>query len=131
MPGETHSLSDIFSAERTVMSARRTLMSWVRTALSLISFGFTIYKFLEATTGDTPLGLLKLQNPRRIGLTLIALGTLSVLMGTIEYFETIKFLNELSARKYKAMNYSLFLGLMIGLLGLFLFVTILTHTEVF
>ncbi len=131
MPGESATLSDILSAERTVMSARRTLMAWVRTALSLISFGFTIYKFLEATTADIPLGPLKMQSPRRIGLTLIALGTLSVFMGTVEYFETIKHLNELSARDYKATNYAFFLGLMIGILGLFLFVTILTHTEVF
>ena len=30
------------------MAADRTLMAWIRTTLSMISFGFTIYKFLQA-----------------------------------------------------------------------------------
>ena len=29
------------------MAADRTLMGWLQTALSMISFGFTIYKFLQ------------------------------------------------------------------------------------
>ena len=41
--------------DRTVMALERTLMGWIRTSLSLISFGFTIFKFLEALHkgGDT------------------------------------------------------------------------------
>ena len=38
------------AGDRTVMAADRTLMAWIRTALSMISFGFTIYKFLHAFT---------------------------------------------------------------------------------
>ena len=34
--------------ERTILAADRTLMAWIRTTLSMISFGFTIYKFLQA-----------------------------------------------------------------------------------
>lgn len=119
------------SIERTVMAANRTLMAWVRTALSLISFGFTIYKFLEAATSGKVLGPLSVDNPRRIGLTLIALGTASVAMGALEYFATLKHLSSMSARAYKPLNYAFFLGVAIGLLGLFLFITILTNTEVF
>ena len=33
---------------RTILAADRTLMAWIRTTLSMISFGFTIYKFLQA-----------------------------------------------------------------------------------
>jgi len=33
--------------ERTMMAAERTIMAWTRTSISLISFGFTIYKFLQ------------------------------------------------------------------------------------
>ena len=33
---------------RTIMAADRTLMAWIRTSLSMLSFGFTIYKFLQA-----------------------------------------------------------------------------------
>lgn len=124
------------AVERTVMAANRTLMAWVRTALSLISFGFTIYKFLQAATSGAiaegaKLNLLKVQGPRRLGLLLIALGTASVLMGAVEYFSTIRSLNKLSANRRNPVNFSFVLGLIIGLLGLFLFVTIVTNREVF
>ena len=39
--------SNELAIERTIMAAERTLMSWTRTSISLISFGFTIYKFLQ------------------------------------------------------------------------------------
>jgi len=121
---------------RTVMAASRTMMAWVRTALSLISFGFTIYKFLQAATAGAQaegakLTLLGGQGPRRMGLFLIALGVVSVVLGSIEYYQTVKRLNTLSATPYRAINFSLIVGLLIGLLGLFLFITIVTHTEVF
>ncbi len=118
--------------DRTVMAANRTLMAWVRTGLSLISFGFTIYKFLQASIGNAPMGLMKVPHgPRRLGLMLIALGTISVVMGAVEYYETIKGLNKLSDHPRKAFNFSFMMGLLIGLLGLFLFITIAAHKEVF
>ena len=40
-------LTDILALDRNKLAAERTLMAWVRTALSMISFGFTIYKFLQ------------------------------------------------------------------------------------
>jgi putative membrane protein len=119
------------AVDRTVMAAGRTLMAWVRTALSMISFGFTIYKFMQAATKGAEVGLLKAEGPRRLGLFLIALGVVSVILGSIEYYQTVKRMNKLSATHYKAVNFSFIVGVLIGLLGLFLFITILTHTEVF
>ena len=40
-------LNDILALDRNKLAAERTLMAWIRTALSMISFGFTIYKFLQ------------------------------------------------------------------------------------
>lgn len=122
------------AVDRTVMAANRTLMAWVRTAVSLISFGFTIYKFLQAAiTGveGAKLALIRVQGPRRLGLTLIALGTMSVILGATEYFGTVKRLNRQSATPLRALNFSFILGMIIGLLGLFLFITILINREVF
>ena len=124
------------AVDRTVMAANRTLMAWVRTALSLISFGFTIYKFLQAATAGAhaegmKLTLLRVEGPRRLGLFLIALGTVAVIMGGIEYFGTVKRLNKQSAGRYNPLNFSFIVGIIIGLLGLFLFITIVTNTEVF
>jgi putative membrane protein len=119
------------AADRTVMGAARTLMAWVRTALSMISFGFTIYKFMQAATKGAEVGLLKSEGPRRLGLFLIALGVMSVVFGSIEYYQTVKRLNAQCATSYKAINFSFIMGMLIGLLGLFLFITILVHKEVF
>ena len=124
------------AVERTLMAANRTLMAWVRTALSLISFGFTIYKFLQAATAGAhaegaKLALLHPHGPRRLGLFLIALGVTSVMLGSIEYFQTVIKLNKQSATPHRALNFSFIMGILIGLLGLFLLITILTNTEVF
>jgi putative membrane protein len=119
------------AVDRTVMAAGRTLMAWVRTALSMISFGFTIYKFLDAAAGGEAVGMLKADGPRRLGLFLIALGVISVILGSVEYFQTVKRLDALSATSYRPLNFQFIMGVLIGLLGLFLFITIVTHTEVF
>jgi putative membrane protein len=76
------------ATDRTVMAADRSLMAWVRTGLSMISFGFTIYKILEGfqESGKVhPDGL----SPKNVGLLLIGLGSLSIIMGTIEYWQRI------------------------------------------
>lgn len=119
------------AVERTVMAAGRTLMAWVRTALSMISFGFTIYKFLDAAAQGNAVGMLKADGPRRLGLFLIALGVISVILGSVEYFHTIKRLDAMSEASYRPLNFSFIVGVLIGLLGLFLFITIVTHREVF
>jgi putative membrane protein len=115
------------------MAADRTLMAWVRTGLSLIGFGFTIYKFLQAATenASAQIVLMHVQGPRRLGLLLIALGTLSVAIGAVEHFLTVKRLNELFFVKHKPFTFSFFVGMVVGLLGLFLFITILVNKEVF
>jgi putative membrane protein len=74
-------------AIRTVMAADRTLMAWIRTALSLLSFSFTIYKFLEAAGAATGPHL---KNPQRVGLFLAGVGTLSMILGVVSYWATLK-----------------------------------------
>ena len=116
--------------ERTAMASNRTLMAWIRTGLSLISFGFTIYKILQSSLIEKQIAL-QSNSPRRVGLFLIALGTLSLIFGAIEYFQTLKRLDHLSRRSYKPFNYALFVAAVLALLGIFLFITIVFHREVF
>src|SRR5579862_3174215 len=75
-------------ALRTIMAADRTLMAWIRTSLSMLSFGFTIYKFLEGAVQnkvvDHP------RSPQEVGLLLAGLGTLSMLLGVFSYWVTLK-----------------------------------------
>lgn len=74
---------------RTVMAADRTLMAWVRTALSMISFGFTIYKFLETAASGGQLQQHP-ESPQRVGLFLCGMGVMSLALGVISYWATLK-----------------------------------------
>jgi putative membrane protein len=77
------------AVSRTMMAADRSLMAWIRTALSMISFGFTIYKILQGFQ-ESGSKLPAEHTPRNIGLFLIGLGTASMVMGTIAYWQTFK-----------------------------------------
>ena len=68
-------MTDILALDRTRMAAERTLMAWVRTALSMISFGFTMYKFLQVLQEQSTLPVIRPQTPRDVGLTLTGIGT--------------------------------------------------------
>lgn len=67
--------------DRTRLAHERTMMAWIRTAVSLISFGFTIYKFLDSfKSGSAAVqGALA---PRTFALCMIGIG-LFVLAGSV------------------------------------------------
>ena len=71
--------------ERTVMAAERTLMSWTRTSISLISFGFTIYKFLGNMQAEGKVVIRDPEGPRNFGMALIAIGIFALLISSIQY----------------------------------------------
>src|SRR6187399_1523572 len=75
-------------AMRTIMAADRTLMAWVRTSLSMLSFGFTIYKFLEAMAEGNHIAAS--HGPQRVGLFLAGMGTAAMVLGTLSYWATLK-----------------------------------------
>jgi putative membrane protein len=81
------------SVINTVMACDRTLMSWIRTALSMLSFGFTIYKFLESLAQQGHLA--RSESPQRVGLGLCAMGAVAILLGTYGYWTTLRDLNRI------------------------------------
>jgi putative membrane protein len=109
---------------RTVMAADRTLMAWVRTALSLLSFGFTIYKVLQGFAESGALGMSRGGSPRSVGLFLTGMGTLAMVMGTIEYWQTLKALQEL--RTFPLTRPPLIMAVLMSVTGTFLFFSIIT-----
>lgn len=114
------------AVDRTVMAADRSLMAWVRTGLSLISFGFTIYKFLEISR-EQLLGsgrnLTGISSPKLVGLFMIGIGILSIILGIIENVATVKILR--GRYQVKRVRYSLFMAIILTLFGFTVFMGIL------
>ncbi len=107
---------------RTLMATRPLpLMAWIRTALSMISFGFTIYKVLEGFT-EAGVHLAHPHSPRSVGLFLTGMGTVSMVMGTIEYWRSI-----VGLREYQPVSIwrpTFFVALVMACSGSFVFLSI-------
>jgi putative membrane protein len=109
---------------RTVMAADRTLMAWVRTGLSMISFGFTIYKTLQAFQAAGSI-LPDEHSPRNIGMFLTGLGTVSILLGTVEYWQALRDMHgEFGVRIWRP---AFVMALIMSASGLFLFLGIISR----
>src|SRR5688572_11007482 len=76
--------------ERTRFASERTLMAWIRTAVSLIGFGFGIPKFFSQLGQATDAKDATEDSPVRLGLMLIALGTLSLAAGMVQHIVLLR-----------------------------------------
>jgi putative membrane protein len=105
---------------RTIMAADRTLMAWIRTSLSMLSFGFTIYKFLETMAQQNAAP--HADSPQRVGLFLAGLGTAAMVLGTIGYWVTLRDLKR--AEEFRLGRPVLLMALIMSLCGIALFFSI-------
>jgi putative membrane protein len=110
-------------ATRTVLAADRTLMAWIRTSLSMLSFGFTIYKFLQAMAESNQIA--DSHSPQRIGLFLAAMGTFAMVIGTLGYWATLKELR--ASQAFRVRRPVLIIALLMSVAGLALFGSIWTR----
>jgi putative membrane protein len=116
--------SNDLACTRTVLAAERTLMAWVRTALSMISFGFTIFKFLHGLQEAGGIHLRRPDQPRGIGLFLTALGTASLIAGLIEYFQTMHRLERTRTR----LGATFYVACAVMALGAFVLVELISRS---
>jgi putative membrane protein len=109
------------AAIRTLMAADRTLMAWVRTSLALLSFSFTIYNIFEQlpVLANRPRANV---SGREAGLVLAGLGTFAVVAGTVEYWHTLKMLQQ--SQHFKLTRPALAMAFMMSFLGVALLVSI-------
>ncbi len=104
--------STVLALERTRAAYDRTLMAWMRTSTSMISFGFTLYKFLQIEMDRAPHPV-RLLGPREFALTMVVLGILSMLFGTVEHWENLRLLRTHGAEARWSKS-----GLIAGLVSL-------------
>src|SRR5262245_45845182 len=78
--------SNQLAVDRTRLAQERTLLAWVRTATGLITFGFSLYKFLQfqpetngAVVHDRLIG------PREFAIGAMALGLVALFLATWEH----------------------------------------------
>jgi putative membrane protein len=109
-------LADVLALERTRMAAERTLMGWIRTALSLISFGFTIFKFLEYTQEQGIRPLMRTHGgPLEVGFTLISIGVFALIIACVQHWQFKKKLEP--DQRHKPWDLAFIVAVLIGLLG--------------
>ena len=122
-------LNDILALDRNRLAAERTLMAWVRTALSMISFGFTIYKFLQVVQEQSTIPVLRANAPRNLGLVLTGMGTFVVVIASIQHWSYVK--NLRADKPYKPWDLSFTVACLIAILGALLFGSILIRSGPF
>ena len=108
---------------RTIMAADRTMMAWIRTSLSMLSFGFTIYKFLQTIASQ---GQMEHANsPQQVGLFLTGMGVAAIVLGTINYWVTLRELQRIE--KFRLGRPVLLMALVMSVAGVALFASIATR----
>ena len=124
MSGPELKAADILAVRRTRMASERTLMAWIRTAISMISFGFTIYKFLQYMVEQGALVRIQPQGPRNLGMTLITLGTLALLFAAIQHWRYVGGLLA-EAGERRRWDLALTMAALIVLMGLHVLVNVI------
>ena len=122
-------LVDMLALDRNKLAAERTLMAWVRTSLSMISFGFTIYKFLQVIDEQSTVPVVRPNAPRNVGLILTGLGTFVVIVACIQHWSYVK--NLRSDQPYKPWDLSFIVACLIAILGALLFISIVVRSGPF
>jgi len=108
---------------RTALASERTLMAWIRTDFSIITFGFSIYKFFQylntALVAHAPVA-----GPRRLGLSLIALGIVSLVAAIWQHWSLLKRLSVGGMHFSPWRTPAVIIALLMAALGLWLFVAL-------
>ena len=95
----------------------------------MISFGFTIYKFLQVIDEQSTVPVLRPNAPRNVGLVLTGLGTFVVVIASIQHWSYVK--NLRTDQPYKPWDLSFIVACLIAILGALLFGSILIRSGPF
>jgi inner membrane protein YidH len=122
-------IGDMLALDRTRLAAERTLMAWVRTAVSMITFGFSAYKFLQVLDEQSTVPVLRPHAPRNLGLTLIGIGTCSLIVACMQHWTYVSRLRP--AHPYRPWDLTFIVACIFTLLGLLMFGSIMLRSGPF
>jgi len=125
MPDKELKFNDLLAIDRTRFAAERSLMAWVRTSLSMITFGFTIYKFLQYIRQQSPVPLPRPNGPRNLGLVLIGIGTFALIVACTQHWNYVRKLS--TVQPSKPWDLTLIVATLLTLLGLLMFGSIVLN----
>jgi len=124
--------SDELALERTRLAHDRTLMAWIRTAFSMISFGFTIFKFFQYLEESKTLDIHRRgTGARNLGVTLIILGTLSLIVATWQHLRYIREIKGMGGTRISSSLPVLIVAILITVVGILAVVSAFVHTGIF
>jgi len=90
------------------------MLAWIRSATSLITFGFTIYKFVQLMGhGDEKPN--HFEYSHAFALFLIFLGLMSLIFATVEYHRNIRDLRQTYFPEHRSLSVAV--ASLIGVLG--------------
>lgn len=92
-PGEPAESKVSQTETREHLANERTLLAWVRTGVGLISVGFVVERAGALAAGGSGGGSATLVS-EAFGLALVALGCLTLVMGSVEFFGNRRMIRE-------------------------------------
>ena len=125
-----HPSSDELATTRTLLAHERTLMAWVRTAFSMITFGFAIMKFFQYLAESGTLGSAQRgTGARNLGVTLVLLGTVSLVGATWQHWVSVKELH--AAEQTSPWSLVMVVAILVTVIGLLAVVGAFVRTGIF
>ena len=103
-------------------------MAWVRTSLAMITFGFTIYKFLQVVQEQSKVLIMRPQAPRNLAIA-FNIGTFALIVACAQYWIYVRRLSPV--RAYKPWGLAFIVGCLIALLGLLMLASVVYNAGPF
>ena len=113
--------STLLAVDRTRLAHERTLMAWVRTATSMISFGFTIYKFLAAQPAhERRFSFMeRLLDARNFAVVMISVGLVGLFLAALENRREMARLRETYGRERIPQSNAMRVAILVAIFGFF------------
>ena len=113
--------STLLAIDRTRLAHERTLMAWIRTATSMISFGFTIYKFLAALPARERrfTFMERLLDARNFAVIMISVGLLGLFFAALENHRELSALRIKYGQARIPRSNAMRVAILVAIFGLF------------